>query len=279
MTTIDIEQLYNEYTQTVQEGQFVNGTLILKTNPRGQDPGVGYVEIPGCSDGVVALGELKNVELGDHIFALVIEQENDEGCPVLSIRRAQREAKWRQVVEAKQQNETVDARVVRAVKGGLTVEVFGQNGFLPASQIDLHRIDDLEDWRGRHIEVMILEAERRRRNLVVSRRRVLELERARVIGQRLNELEEGETYLAQVTAISSFGVFCTISDGLTGLIHASEMKWGRWDHNNPGVAIGDAVEVKLLSAVVKDDKPRISLSIRLTKPRPKRRGKRRGGKR
>lgn len=278
MTTIELKQLYNEYTQTVQEGQFVNGTLALKTNPSGQDPGVGYVEIPGCSDGVVAIEELKDVEVGDHIFALVIDQENEEGCPVLSIRRAQREAKWRKVLDAKASGETVEARVLRAVKGGLTIEVYGQHGFLPASQIDLHRIEDLEEWRGRTIEVKVLEAERRRRNLVVSRRKVLEAEKARLITEQLNELAEGDLYQAQVTAISSFGVFCTIGEGLTGLIHASEMKWGRWDHTDPGVAVGETIGVKLLNASVKDDKPRISLSIRLTKPRPKRRRKR-GGKR
>lgn len=274
----DFAELLNEYTQTVREGQFINGTLALKANPSGQLPGVGYVEIPGCSDGVVAIEELKDVEVGDHIFALVIDPENDDGCPVLSIRRAQKEAKWRKVLDAKESGETVEARVVRAVKGGLTVEVFGQHGFLPASQIDLHRIDDLDEWRGQHIEVKILEAERRRRNLVVSRRKVLEAEKARLISDQLAELEEGALYLATVTAISSFGSFCSIGEGLTGLVHASEMKWGRWDHNDPGIAVGDQVSVKLLNASVKENKPRISLSIRLTKPRPKRRRKR-GGKR
>lgn len=274
----DFAELLDEYTQTVKEGQFINGTLALITRPNGRDPGAGYVEIPGCSDGVVPIEELKGAELGDHIFALVIDPENEDGSPVLSIRRAQKEAKWRKVIDAKNAKETVEAKVMRPVKGGLAIEVFGQHGFLPASQLDLHRVDDLDEWRGRTIEVKILEAERRRRNLVVSRRKVLEAERDRQLTEQIKDLEEGQVYLGQITAISSFGAFCSIGDGLTGLIHASEMRWGRWDHNNPGVAVGDAVEVRLIKATIKQNKPRISLSIRLTQSRPKRRRKR-GGKR
>lgn len=272
----DYALLVDEYTQTVQEGQFVNGTLVLKTNPSGQDPGVGYVEIPGCSDGVVAVEELKDVEVGDHIFALVIDQENDDGCPVLSVKRAQREAKWRQIIEASSKGEAIEARVLRAVNGGLIVDVCGQHGFMPASHCDLRRVEDLEEWRGRSVEVLVITAERRNRNLVVSRRKLLERERANRISQELEDLEIGAAYEGKITAILPFGAFCQIGDDLTGLIHATEMRWGRWDHTDPGVAVGEAVEVQLVKASVKDDKPRISLSIRLTKPRPKRRGKRRG---
>jgi small subunit ribosomal protein S1 len=279
MNTINLTTLYEQYTQTLKEGDFINGTLAMRTNPSGQEPGVGYVEIPGCSDGVVPIEELKDVEVGDHIFALVIDPENEEGCPVLSIRRAQREAQWRKIGDALKDKSAVTARVTRVVKGGVTVDVFGQTGFMPASQIDLRRVEELGEWRDQEVEVLVIEADRRRRNLVVSRRKLLEQEQANLISEQLHALEEGATYEASITAIAPFGAFCSLSEGLTGLIHASEMKWGRWDYNDPGVEVGQVLPVKLLGASVKDGKPRISLSVRLTQERPKRRRNKRGGKR
>ena len=267
MTTLSFEQLLDQHTNVLQEGQFVNGILTVKAPPVGVEPGFGFVEIVGSTDGVVPIEELKNVDIGDHVFALVTEQEGELGCPVLSVRRAAKESKWREVAEAHKDKRAVVAKVLKVVKGGLTISVLDQHGFLPASQIDLHRVPDLSVYPGTEFEVLVIEAERRRHNIIVSRRALLEIEEQKQVAEQLNAFEAGTLVQAEVTAVTNFGVFCQISDNLTGLVHASEMKWGRWDNLNPGVTVGETVSVIVLNHEIKNGKPRVGLSIRLTKPR------------
>lgn len=274
LTTID----YASYTRVLKPGEFVEGTLELIAKPAGTEPALAYIAVPGSSDAIVPASEVAGCDIGDLIFALVLETESeDHGCPLVSVRRARTEATWRRVADAQAEQRPVFGRVIRAVRGGLTLDLFGLRAFLPASQIDVTRVPDFEQLVGQELEVLITETERRRKNVVVSRRKLIEREQAEALSREVQMLEVGCVVEGTVRAIAKFGVFVQLTDKLVGLIHASEVQWGRWSSEEPGLTVGETLAAQVLEVGEKNGKPRVALSSRLTQERParKRSGERR----
>ena len=231
------------------------------------------VDIGYKSEGVVPLKELsirKNVAPGDiisigqHIEVLVLEKEDEEGRLILSKKRALYERVWGQIEAVKEQGGTVKGTVIEVVKGGLIVDI-GLRGFLPASLVDLRRVRDLEPFIGQDIEAKVIELDRNRNNVVLSRRAYLEEAQAEQRSAFLDALEEGEDRSGVVSSVVNFGAFVDLG-GMDGLVHVSELSWQHVNHPSEVVKVGQQVSIKVLEIDL--DRERISLSIKQTTPDP-----------
>jgi len=204
------------------------------------------------------------VKVGDKVEALVLQKEDKEGRLILSKKRAQYERAWGDVERIKNEDGTVEGHVIEEVKGGLIVDI-GLRGFLPASLVELRRVKDLAPYVGQKIQAKILELDRQRNNVVLSRRAVLEATQRESRDGFLVNLKVGETRKGRVSSIVAFGVFVDLG-GMDGLIHVSELSWKHVDNPNDIVKIGDEVEVKVLE--IDGDRERISLSLKATQQDP-----------
>jgi small subunit ribosomal protein S1 len=231
------------------------------------------VDIGYKSEGVVPLKELsirKNVAPGDiisigqHIEVLVLEKEDEQGRLILSKKRALYERVWGQIEAVKEQGGTVKGTVIEVVKGGLIVDI-GLRGFLPASLVDLRRVRDLEPFIGQDIEAKVIELDRNRNNVVLSRRAYLEEAQAEQRSAFLDALEEGETRSGVVSSVVNFGAFVDLG-GMDGLVHVSELSWQHVNHPSEVVKVGQKVSIKVLEIDL--NRERISLSIKQTTPDP-----------
>ena len=231
------------------------------------------VDIGYKSEGVVPLKELsirKNVAPGDiisigqHIEVLVLEKEDEQGRLILSKKRALYERVWGQIEAVKEQGGTVKGTVIEVVKGGLIVDI-GLRGFLPASLVDLRRVRDLEPFIGQDIEAKVIELDRNRNNVVLSRRAYLEEAQAEQRSAFLDALEEGENRTGVVSSVVNFGAFVDLG-GMDGLVHVSELSWQHVNHPSEVVKVGQKVSIKVLEIDL--NRERISLSIKQTTPDP-----------
>jgi small subunit ribosomal protein S1 len=250
-----------------EEGDVVSGKVVRI------DKDEVLVDIGYKAEGVIPSNELSirksvdpadEVELGEQVDALVLTKEDSEGRLILSKKRARFEKAWRSIEVAADSGEPVKGRVIEVVKGGLILDL-GVRGFLPASLVDIRRVHNLDEFMSQELECKVIELNRSRNNVVLSRRAVLEEERKEVREQILGRLEPGQVVEGKISNIVDFGAFVDL-DGIDGLIHISELSWSHVNHPSEVVAIGDTVRIKVLD--IDRDRQRISLGLKQTQEDP-----------
>ena len=263
-------ELIPDYESTfpeINEGQVVHGTVVRV------DKDEVLVDIGYKSEGVIPVSELSirrsvnpsdEVNLGDEIDALVLTKEDADGRLILSKKRARFELAWKNIEGAAESGDPVNGRVIEVVKGGLILDL-GVRGFLPASLVDIRRVQDLDEFLGQELRAKVIELNRSRNNVVLSRRAVLEEERKEQRQQILDKLQPGDVVEGQISNIVDFGAFVDL-DGMDGLIHISELSWSHVNHPSEVLEIGQTVEVKVLD--IDRDRQRISLGLKQTQSDP-----------
>ncbi len=250
-----------------KEGDIVAGTVVRV------DPDEALIDIGYKSEGVIPANELsiRNsanpadvVSVGDEIEALVLQKEDESGRLVLSKKRAQYERAWGRIEHVMDDGGTVTGPVIEVVKGGLIVDI-GLRGFLPASLVDLRRVRDLHPFVGEVIEAKVIELDKNRNNVVLSRRAYLEEAQAEQRQAFLSDLQPSDVRDGVVSSVVNFGAFVDLG-GMDGLVHVSELSWQHVSHPSEVVTVGDKVKVRVLE--VDRDRERISLSIRQTQEDP-----------
>jgi small subunit ribosomal protein S1 len=250
-----------------EEGDVVKGKVVRI------DKDEVLLDIGYKSEGVIPSHELSirksvnpadEVEQGEEVDALVLTKEDADGRLVLSKKRARFEKAWRRIEAAAESGEPVEGNVIEVVKGGLILDL-GVRGFLPASLVDIRRVHNLDEFMGQTLECKVIELNRSRNNVVLSRRAVLEEERKEVREQILGRLEPGQVVEGKISNIVDFGAFVDL-DGIDGLIHISELSWSHVNHPSEVVAIGDTVRIKVLD--IDRDRQRISLGLKQTQEDP-----------
>ena len=263
----DLTAAYEESMIPVSEGQLVTGTVVQV------DEDEVLLDIGFKSEGVIFSRELsirrdveahEVVKVGDVIEASVLHREDREGRLILSKKRAQYERAWDDILAIKEADGIVKGTVIEAVKGGLIMDV-GLRGFLPASLVDLRRVRDLQPYLGQTLEAKILEIDRIRNNVVLSRREWLQESQREQREQLLEDLKVGEIRTGVVASIVHFGAFVDMG-GMDGLVHVSELSWKHVNHPTDVVNVGDEVTVKVLE--VDTERERVSLSMKATKRDP-----------
>ncbi len=204
------------------------------------------------------------VKVGDEIEALVLQKEDKEGRLILSKKRAQYERAWGTIEKIKEEDGVVTGTVIEVVKGGLILDI-GLRGFLPASLVEMRRVRDLQPYVGKEIEAKIIELDKNRNNVVLSRRAWLEQTQSEVRTTFLKELQKGQVREGVVSSIVNFGAFVDLG-GVDGLVHVSELSWKHIDHPSEVVEVGDKVTVEVLD--VDMDRERVSLSLKATQEDP-----------
>lgn len=250
--------------KTVQRGQIVTGTVVFVTND-----GV-MVDIGARTEAVIPFNqlteenlseeELKNLlKPGDTVTAYVVRADLENGQVVLSKKRAEADQSWVKIQALYEQGEPVMVQVKEKVKGGLVATIEGLRAFLPASQVDLKRTPELDEYVGQSFLVKIIELNRKKGRIILSRRTVLEAEQKAARSQVLASLKEGEVVEGQVVEVTDFGVFVALG-GVDGLVHRSEITWGRFNHPRDVVQKGQTVKAKVLS--VDTERERVNLSMK-----------------
>ena len=249
------------------EGDLVTGTVVKVERDEV------LLDISYKSEGVIPSRELSIrkdvnpadvVAMGDEIEALVLQKEDKEGRLVLSKKRAEYERAWNAVEAKFQSGETVEGEVIEVVKGGLILDI-GLRGFLPASLVDLRRVKDLTAYMGTRIEARVIEMDRNRNNVVLSRRVVLEEARKAERQEILSKLQVGMRLKGTVSSIVDFGAFVDLG-GIDGLVHISELSWNHVNHPSEVVKVGQEVEVQVLDVDL--NRERISLGLKQTTEDP-----------
>jgi small subunit ribosomal protein S1 len=249
------------------DGDLVTGTIV------NVDKDEVLLDIGYKSEGVIPSKELsirqgvdphEIVSVGEQVEALVLQKEDADGRLVLSKKRAQYERAWGRIEEIKEADGVVKGPVIEVVKGGLIIDI-GLRGFLPASLVELRRVRDLQPYVGRDLEAKIIELDRNRNNVVLSRRAWLEETQREQREAFLDELQPGQRRRGTVSSVVSFGAFVDLG-GMDGLIHVSELSWKHVDHPGSVVNVGDEVDVEVLE--VDRDRERISLSLKATQQDP-----------
>ncbi len=249
------------------EGDLVTGTVVKVERDEV------LLDISYKSEGVIPSRELSIrkdvnpadvVALGDEIEALVLQKEDKEGRLVLSKKRAEYERAWNAVEAKFQSGETVEGEVIEVVKGGLILDI-GLRGFLPASLVDLRRVKDLTAYMGTRIEARVIEMDRNRNNVVLSRRVVLEEARKAERQEILSKLKPGMRLKGTVSSIVDFGVFVDLG-GIDGLVHISELSWNHVNHPSEVVKPNQEIEVEVLDVDL--NRERISLGLKQTTEDP-----------
>ena len=263
-------ELVPDYESTfpeINEGQVVHGTVVRV------DKDEVLVDIGYKSEGVIPTAELSirrsvnpadEVAVGEEIDALVLTKEDAEGRLILSKKRARFELAWKRIEGAAESGEPVDGKVIEVVKGGLILDL-GVRGFLPASLVDIRRVQDLDEFLGQELRCKVIELNRSRNNVVLSRRAVLEEERKDQRQRILDKLNPGDVVEGQISNIVDFGAFVDL-DGMDGLIHISELSWSHVNHPSEVLEIGQTVNVKVLD--IDRERQRISLGLKQTQADP-----------
>ena len=249
------------------DGDIVEGTVVKV------DHDEVLLDIGYKTEGVIPSRELsikhdvnpdEVVEVGDEIDALVLTKEDKEGRLILSKKRAQYERAWGAVEELHAKEEPVTGTVIEVVKGGLILDI-GLRGFLPASLVEMRRVRDLEPYIGQELEAKIIELDKQRNNVVLSRRAYLEQTQSEVRSEFLHQLQKGQVRKGVVSSIVNFGAFVDLG-GVDGLVHVSELSWKHIDHPSEVVTVGDEVTVEVLDVDL--DRERVSLSLKATQEDP-----------
>ncbi len=251
----------------INEGEVVSGTVVKI------DKDEVLVDIGYKSEGVIPVHELSIkqdidpgdvVSVGEEIEALVLQKEDKEGRLILSKKRAQYERAWGRIESIKQVGGVVKGPVIEVVKGGLIVDI-GLRGFLPASLVELRRVRDLQPYVGRELECKIIELDKNRNNVVLSRRAYLEEAHSEQRREFLENLKPGEIRTGNVSSIVNFGAFVDLG-GVDGLVHVSELSWRHVDHPSEVVQVGQEIQVEVLDVDL--SRERVSLSLKNTQEDP-----------
>jgi small subunit ribosomal protein S1 len=258
---------YDATIHPFQEGDVVQGVVVRIDNDEV------LVDIGYKSEGVIPVSELSirksvdpsdEVALGEEVDALVLTKEDQDGRLILSKKRARFEKAWRKIEGAAESGDPVAGNVIEVVKGGLIIDL-GVRGFLPASLVDIRRVPNLDEYMGQVIECKVIELNRSRNNVVLSRRAVLEEQRKEDRERILDRLQPGQVVEGTISNIVDFGAFVDL-DGIDGLIHISELSWSHVNHPSEILGIGDKVTVKVLD--IDRDRQRISLGLKQTQEDP-----------
>ena len=219
------------------------------------------VELGLKSEGILETGEFDDpaaVKIGDHVQVLLEDVEGDTGLVKISKRKADRIINWEAIMKSKKEGDPVKGKVTKKIKGGLLVDI-GVPVFLPASQVDIRRPGEISDWIGRDIEALILKIDEERRNIVISRRKLIEVQREELKRRTLDTLQVGQLVKGTVKNIADFGAFIDLG-GIDGLLHITDMSWGRINHPSEMLKIDGEVEVKVLQ--IDKDKEKIALGLK-----------------
>ena len=263
----DFLKAIEETIKPFSDGDLVTGTVVKI------DRDEVLVDIGYKTEGIVPSRELsikhdvdpnEVVEVGNEIEALVLQKEDKEGRLILSKKRAQYERAWGKIEEIKEADGVVEGQVIEVVKGGLILDI-GLRGFLPASLVEMRRVRDLQPYIGQTLEAKIIELDKNRNNVVLSRRAWLEQTQSAVRTDFLNQLQKGQVRKGVVSSIVNFGAFVDLG-GVDGLVHVSELSWKHIDHPSEVVTVGDEVTVEVLD--VDMDRERVSLSLKSTQEDP-----------
>ena len=265
--SLSLDEAYSATMVDVEAGQLVEGTVVRV------DKDEALLDIGYKSEGVIPARELsiRNgvnpadiVAMGEKIEAVVVTLEDKEGRLILSKKRAQYERAWGNIEKVKEADESVTGSVIEVVKGGLIVDI-GLRGFLPASLVELRRVRDLQPYIGQTVQAKIIELDKHRNNVVLSRRAWLEESHKEQREEFLHDLKPGEVKNGVVSSVVNFGAFVDLG-GMDGLIHVSELSWKHVDHPGSVVTVGDEVEVQVLD--IDMSRERISLSLKATQSDP-----------
>ncbi|MGI8682245.1 MAG: 30S ribosomal protein S1 [Mycobacteriales bacterium] len=257
----------DETIKYFNDGDIVDGTIVKV------DRDEVLLDIGYKTEGVIPTRELsikhdvdpnEVVSVGDHVEALVLQKEDKEGRLILSKKRAQYERAWGTIEARKEEDGIVTGTVIEVVKGGLILDI-GLRGFLPASLVEMRRVRDLQPYVGRELEAKIIELDKNRNNVVLSRRAWLEQTQSEVRSTFLQTLQKGQVRKGQVSSIVNFGAFVDLG-GVDGLVHVSELSWKHIDHPSEVVEVGQDVTVEVLD--VDMDRERVSLSLKATQEDP-----------
>ncbi len=263
----EMNQMIDGTLTDFDEGDLIDGTVVKIEHDEV------LVDIGFKSEGVIPARELsirkdadpsEVVNLGDKIEALVLQKEDKDGRLILSKKRAEYERAWIQVEDKFKAGEVVTGEVIEVVKGGLILDI-GLRGFLPASLVDLRRVKDLSAYLGTEIEARVIEMDRNRNNVVLSRRVLLEEGRKNERAEILEKLSKGMRLKGTVSSIVDFGAFVDLG-GIDGLIHISELSWSHVNHPSEVVKVGEEVEVEVLDVDLQRE--RISLGLKQTTEDP-----------
>ncbi len=258
---------YDSTFPVINEGEVVRGKVVRV------DKDEVLVDIGYKSEGVIPVSELSirrsvnpadEVNLGDEIDALVMTKEDAEGRLILSKKRARFEMAWKRIEGAAESGEPVEGTVIEVVKGGLILDL-GVRGFLPASLVDIRRVQDLDEFMAQTLRCKVIELNRSRNNVVLSRRAVLEEERREMRQAILDRLSPGDVVEGTISNIVDFGAFVDL-EGIDGLIHISELSWSHVNHPSELLEIGQEVRVKVLD--IDRERQRISLGLKQTQSDP-----------
>jgi small subunit ribosomal protein S1 len=267
LTDEEFEAALEGTVTAMEDGKIIEGVVVKV------DPDEVLLDIGWKSEGVIPARELsikldvdpnEIVAVGDVVEALVMKKEDEEGRLVLSKKRAQYERAWGTIEQIYTSDRTVQGSVIEVVKGGLILDI-GLRGFLPASLVEMRRVRDLQPYVGETLECKIIELDKNRNNVVLSRRKFLEETQSEFRNDFLTSLQKGEIRAGVVSSIVNFGAFVDLG-GVDGLVHVSELSWKHIDHPSEVVEVGDEVEVEVLDVDL--ERERVSLSLKATQEDP-----------
>ena len=260
-----LETFTTEAEEAVSEDKVIKGTVLKLTGTHV------VVDIGAKSEGMLPLAEVLDHEgkpkfkPGDEIEVMRSKGEAEEGYINLSFQKAQRIHAWEVIEKAYNEKKPINAVVIDRIKGGLTVDIHGAHAFLPGSQVDLRPIRNLDGMKGQIVEVAVIKLNKKRGNIVVSRKELLEGEQNEKRSKTLEHLEEGSVLTGVVKNLTEYGAFVDLG-GLDGLLHITDMSWGRLTHPKDLVNVGDQIQVKVLK--YDKDKQRVSLGFKQLTPDP-----------
>ena len=246
---------------SADESQDFTIGAILKGRISGQSGDDFIVELGLKSEGILERGEFdepETVKVGDTVQVLLEEVEGDSGLVKISKRKADRIINWEAIMKSKKEGDPVTGKVTKKIKGGLLVDI-GVPVFLPASQVDIRRPGEISDWIGRSIDAVILKIDEERRNIVISRRKLVEIQREELKRKTFDALSIGQLIKGTVKNIADFGAFIDLG-GVDGLLHITDMSWGRINHPSEVIKIDQEIEVKVLA--IDKDKEKIALGLK-----------------
>ncbi|HOJ33552.1 MAG TPA: 30S ribosomal protein S1 [Candidatus Hydrogenedentes bacterium] len=261
MTPEELQALYDQTMQCFKEGEVVRGRVVEIGDE------VVLVDIGYKSEGAISITEFPNpeeIQVGQEFDVFIDEPEDENGMPVLSKIKADKIKNWTQVQRVYEEDGVIRGRIVRRVKGGLKVDI-GVDAFMPASQLTWRPTSDLDRYIGQEMDVKIIKLSKRRRNVVVSRRKLLEEQRADDKSRLMSTIAVGQIISGEVKNITDFGAFVDVG-GIDGLLHVTDMSWGRVKHPSQVVQVGQRIEVMVLSFDPQTE--RISLGLKQKVPNP-----------
>jgi len=261
----DLTKLYNESIRNLKEGQIIKGKIVHKDHKEVM------VDIGYKSEGVLSIKEFlkpEEINIGDEIEVLLETKEDEEGRVIISKQKADRLQGWERVSTKYKEGDVIEGRVIRKVKGGLMVDVGKLEAFLPASLavLDRRNYGAINQTMGKDLKFKIVKINKPRRNIVVSRKDVLMEERSKEKEKILSQIDKGVLLTGLVKNITDFGAFIDLGENTTGLLHITDMSWGRVSHPSEVVAIGDNIEVMVLGFDA--EKKKISLGLKQKTPNP-----------